>query len=142
LSKEQDKNKIATLVKSIRSKLNDKSNLKDFYFFKNLISELLLTPAVFLQSSKNINCSKKTSFEIIDQHISAKSRSTIKEIEKFRKEWNQDNIDLAKQIKQEKYKRFKLLSVKGAQTPSSYLLWLSQNESDINEYLTEINNNL
>lgn len=138
----QDKNKLRNLVKSIRSKLNDKANLKDFYYFKNLISELLLSPAIFLQSSKNINCSKKTSFEIIDQHISAKSRATLKEIEKFRKEWNQDNVDITKQIKQQKYKRLPLISIKGAQTPSSYLLWLSQNESEIHEYLTEINNNL
>lgn len=138
----QDKNKLRNLAKSIRSKLNDKANLKDFYYFKNLISELLLSPAIFLQSCKNINCSKKTSFEIIDQHISAKSRATLREIERFRKEWNQENIDIAEQIKQEKYKRLPLISIEGAQTPSSYLLWLSKNESEINEYLTEINNNL
>ncbi len=139
---EKDKNKLIRLVTSIRNKLKNKINLKDFYYFKNLISELLLSPAIFLQSSKNINCSKKTSFEIIDQHISAKSRATLKEIERFRKEWNQDNIDIAKQIKQEKLNRIPLISINGAQTPSSYLLWLSQNENDINEYLTEINNNL
>jgi len=127
-----------SLINSIVIKINNKEKLHDFYYFKNLISELLLTPAVFLQSVKLINCSKRDSFNLIDQHISAKSRSTLKEIEKLRANWDQSGIDIEKQIKAEVYGRIPILKSEGARTPKEYIQWIESNHHLIEEYISEL----
>ena len=112
---------LQNICKSILKKINNKKQLKKIYFFKNLISEILLTPALFLQSKKNINCSKKESFTLIKNHISLENIDVLKTIELFRNNWNQNTNN------------------KKNATPITYINWFALNKENILNYLKEIN---
>jgi hypothetical protein len=75
------------LADGIISKLNSKTFLKNYYGFKNLLSEFMLLPAVFIQAKTGRGIFKKFSFEKVRTELAEKYK-VMDEISLLRKNWN------------------------------------------------------
>ncbi|MFM7016007.1 MAG: hypothetical protein ACKOX3_06730 [Bacteroidota bacterium] len=95
IKKNQDYNfqlNLERLTNSISAKLNDESNWYNQYFFKNMISELLLYPCLYLQATHQIYISKKDSFERLVEVFTLTEIELIKKIESIRINWEQKTL--------------------------------------------------
>ncbi|MFN5347272.1 MAG: hypothetical protein ACK5B3_08615 [Bacteroidota bacterium] len=81
------------LIKSIQLKLHQEAKWTNQYFFKNLLSELLLLPCSYLQYKTENYVSKKDSFELIKNHLLSNEINLISELEKIRTNWTQPIIN-------------------------------------------------
>jgi hypothetical protein len=121
---EQDNPKIPflNLSKSIENKLILKSNLKYFYFYKNLVSEILLLPATYYQAINGNPINKKDSFIESKNIFNNAKWEVIENFENLRKSWDQSNLDKSKELKALKYKIIKKYSLSlRSRTPQYYL---------------------
>jgi hypothetical protein len=80
------------LKKSILRKLNEEEKWHNQYFFKNMLSELLLYPCSYLQFKNQKYISKKDSFEMIKDIFDKKDIQTIKQLEQIRLNWQQEQL--------------------------------------------------
>lgn len=87
------KEPISKLINSIEVKLHQEEKWKNQYFFKNMLSELLLLPCSYLQYKTNNYVSKKDSFELIKNHVSTNEINLISKLEKIRTNWIQPIIN-------------------------------------------------
>lgn len=81
------------LKKSILAKLNNDISWKNQYFFKNMLSELLLFPCSYLQYKNQKYISKKDSFEIIKTIFSKEDLEVVHQLEELRTNWKQESIN-------------------------------------------------
>ena len=86
---------LTNLSNSILNKLENESKWSNQYFFKNLISELLLFPCSYLQKYHRKYISKKDSFEIIKTEFTIDEIQLITTIENIRKAWQQRKMKLS-----------------------------------------------
>ncbi len=75
------------LAESILSKLESKNFLENYYVFKNLLSEFMLIPAIYLQAKTGKGVFKKFSFELLHREI-GDIGSIMDEISSIRNAWN------------------------------------------------------
>lgn len=85
-------NSLIKLINSIQIKINQEAKWSNQYFFKNMISELLLLPCSYLQFTNQRYIAKKDSFEILKNHISSTELNLINQLENIRKNWIQQSI--------------------------------------------------
>ena len=81
------------LKKSILQKLSNEEKWTNQYFFKNMLSELLLYPCSYLQFKNQKYISKKDSFEMIKDIFNKQDVQTINELEQIRRNWKQEKIN-------------------------------------------------
>jgi predicted nucleotidyltransferase len=81
------------LKKSILHKLNNEEKWTNQYYFKNMLSELLLYPCSYLQFKNQKYISKKDSFEIIKDIFSQQDVQTINQLEQIRLNWEQGKLN-------------------------------------------------
>ena len=81
------------LIKSIQLKLHQEEKWTNQYFFKNMLSELLLLPCSYLQYKTKNYVSKKDSFDLIKNHASSNEIILISKLEKIRTNWNQPSLN-------------------------------------------------
>lgn len=110
------------LTKSIEQKLILKSNLSYFYFYKNLVSEILLLPATYYQAINGSPINKKDSFTESKLLLNNDKWEVIEYFESLRKSWDQSNISKSKELKALKYRILKKYaqSLRNS-TPQNYL---------------------
>jgi len=77
--------------------LNDSKKLVTPYYLKVLFSHFMLLPVLFLQL-KGEYVSKKDSFEILERDIPLNIWQSIEQVSAIRREWNQRNSFLIRQI--------------------------------------------
>ena len=75
------------LSQSILSKLETGSYLQNYYAFKNLLSEFMLLPAIYLQAKTGKGVFKKYSFSLLDKELGA-DYSIMNVISGLREKWN------------------------------------------------------
>lgn len=81
------------LKKSILHKLNNEEKWTNQYFFKNMLSELLLYPCSYLQFKNQKYISKKDSFEMIKDIFDQQDVQTINQLEQIRLNWKQEKLN-------------------------------------------------
>ena len=77
------------LSDSISRKMGRQERFNDQYFFKNLCSEILLLPSLYLQSTGHILIEKKESFRIIVDHFSMEELRPLLKVSSWRERWSQ-----------------------------------------------------
>ena len=75
------------LSKSVLDKLESKAFLQNYYEFKNLLSQFMLLPAIYLQAQTGKGVFKKISFEIMEKELGAHN-DVMKEISEIRRAWD------------------------------------------------------
>jgi hypothetical protein len=80
------------LVVSIQKKMMQEHLWENQYFFKNMLSELLLLPCSYLQYQNKKYISKKDSFEEIKSKLQANEFALVNKIELIRTNWKQEEI--------------------------------------------------
>ncbi|MEP7169703.1 MAG: hypothetical protein ABI855_10070 [Bacteroidota bacterium] len=75
------------LADGIMRKLNSKTFLENYYSFKNLLSEFMLLPALFIQAKTGNGIFKKFSFEKVRNEMNEKYK-VMDEISLLRTNWN------------------------------------------------------
>jgi hypothetical protein len=75
------------LAQSITTKLDAGSYLQNYYAFKNLMSEFMLLPAIYIQAKTGKGVFKKYSFEIVEREL-GESYAVMKKISDLRQQWN------------------------------------------------------
>jgi hypothetical protein len=73
-------------------RLNESTSL---YAFKSMLSEFMLTPALYLQSTTGKPISKKDSFSIIQTLLPALDSGAMKTASEWRKNWHQPGVNNA-----------------------------------------------
>lgn len=73
-------------IASIRKKLADSRSSSCLYTFKNLCSEFMLVPALFIQAMGK-PVSKKDSFRLIEQYITTDKLSALRTVSEWRRHW-------------------------------------------------------
>jgi predicted nucleotidyltransferase len=81
------------LTRSIQNKLNQEHIWENQYFFKNMLSELLLLPCSYLQCQNKKYISKKDSFVEIKSKFQPDELALINKLEDIRKNWKQNLIN-------------------------------------------------
>ncbi|MFM2155536.1 MAG: hypothetical protein RL516_285 [Bacteroidota bacterium] len=81
------------LKKSILHKLNNEEKWDNQYYFKNMLSELLLYPCSYLQFKNQKYISKKDSFEMIKDIFNKQDVQTINQLEQIRLNWKQEKLN-------------------------------------------------
>ncbi len=81
------------LVHSIQKKMIQEHLWENQYFFKNMLSELLLLPCSYLQCQNKKYISKKDSFEAIKSVLQPNELALISKLEDIRKNWKQNVIN-------------------------------------------------
>jgi len=81
------------LTGSIDRKIHRKEKFSDQYFFKNLCSEILLLPAVFLQQYGHPDITKKESFKLIGDYFSEEELHPLLKASSWREQWVQPEIN-------------------------------------------------
>ena len=76
-----------SMVSAIHKKLESKSFLKNYYSFKNLLSQFMLLPSFYIQAKTANGIYKKFSFEKVKTEIKEKY-NVMDEISFLRKNWN------------------------------------------------------
>ncbi len=128
------------LTRSIEQKLIAYSNLKYFYCYKNLVSEILLLPATWHQAFTGKPITKKESFTKSKQLLNSDKWHIIEFFESVRLSWNQSSIDKSKEIKSLKYRTLKQYSLNlRNSTPKEYLILIDDKViSSIKELINEM----
>jgi hypothetical protein len=121
------------LVNSINRKIENKEVLKSLYIFKIFISELLLLPTVYLQFKLQEDISKKSSFEMIYQHLNSQDVDTIKQIENIRISWPSLNINNERLSLKDMLNKQKMLK-----TSEEHLQWFNKSKVNIQSLLTNL----
>jgi predicted nucleotidyltransferase len=106
------------LKKSILHKLSSEEKWTNQYFFKNMLSELLLYPCSYLQFKNQKYISKKDSFEIIKDIFNQQDIQTINQLEQIRLNWEQEKLNESS-INQRtiaKFKKTQKTSIKDIET--------------------------
>jgi hypothetical protein len=92
------------LTNSIQKKLGSNHYLNDLYSFKNLLSEILLLPAVYLQAINNRPIAKKDSFNEIRNIFTAEELKCIDEASLLRSMWDQSSANPGKESLAKRFK--------------------------------------
>ena len=87
--KEQFNKSFNNMARGILNKLDSKSFLKNYYNFKNLLSEFMLLPAFYIQARTGFGIFKKFSFEKVKNELREKY-TVMDEISSVRSNWNYD----------------------------------------------------
>ncbi|MFN0187744.1 MAG: hypothetical protein ACKVQV_03505 [Bacteroidia bacterium] len=100
VSSERDQYQIVlqNLCTSIAHKTSHLSTLKNQYIFKNLLSEIMLLPAAFLQAQYSKTISKKESYSILKSDFPAMDSTILDWASDIRKNWVQDPINYKTQL--------------------------------------------
>ena len=109
------------LKKSILHKLNNEEKWTNQYYFKNMLSELLLYPCSYLQFKNQKYISKKDSFEMIKDIFDRQDVQTINQLEQIRLNWEQEKL-IESSINQRsiaKFKKTQKTSIKDVDTMMS-----------------------
>ena len=128
VSSERDQYKIVlqNLCTSIAHKASHLSTLKNQYIFKNLLSEIMLLPAAFLQAQHSKTISKKESFSILKSDFPAMDTTILEWASDIRKNWVQDPINFKTQL----FHQFKRagfpISFLAPNTPENILVQLDE----------------
>ncbi len=80
---------LTKLVHSIQKKMIQEHLWENQYFFKNMVSELLLLPCTYLQCQNKKYIRKKDSFEAIKSKIQPDELAIINKLENIRNNWKQ-----------------------------------------------------
>ena len=123
------------LIRSILAKIEKENNWTNQYFFKNMISELLLLPSVLIQNKENKFIAKKESFELIGNYASPSFKISINQIEKIRTNWTQPQFTLV-ELSKTKINALK----KNQKTPLFLLDSFKQIAFDLKTILNQLNN--
>jgi len=114
------------LTRSIQNKLNQEHIWENQYFFKNMLSELLLLPCSYLQYQNKKYNSKKDSFVEIKSKFQPDELALINKLENIRNDWKQ--IVLKKsELNKTTIKRIKANS----KTQAEFIAILSENKTDL-----------
>jgi predicted nucleotidyltransferase len=135
-SKADYRNSLTKLSSSIQNKLNQGQLWKNQYFFKNLLSELLLLPCSYLQNHHQKYISKKDSFELIKSHLQPNELSVINQLENMRANWIQKGIRKS-ELSKNTIARLK----KNSLTQTKFIAVLSEIKSDLQLLLTRLKPN-
>ncbi len=81
------------LLDSIRRKCRQPNKIRDRYALKNLLSEILLSPAVFLQSQSPERIGKKDSFTLIRAYADAIELDILDRASHVRRQWKSERIN-------------------------------------------------
>jgi hypothetical protein len=114
------------LKKSILQKLNNEEKWSNQYFFKNMLSELLLYPCSYLQFKNQKYISKKDSFEMIKDIFNEQDVQTINQLEQIRLNWKQEKLNESSinQLTIVSFKKTQKTSIKDIETMKSIKLKL------------------
>ncbi len=135
-SKADYRHSLTKLINSIQNKLSQDQLWMNQYFFKNLLSELLLLPCSYLQYQHQKYISKKDSFELIKSHFESSDQSIINKLENIRANWIQKEISKS-ELNKNKIENLKANSI----TQVEFITILSELKSDLQLLLTRIKPN-
>ena len=79
-------------IGSLRRKLSEERTSSCLYTFKNLCSEFMLVPTLFLQAM-GYPVSKKDSFKLIEKHISSNALSALRTATEWRRTWSKPQLN-------------------------------------------------
>ncbi len=119
-------NSFNKLKVSIQNKLDQEDKWHNQYFFKNMLSELLLLPCSYLQSKNQNYTSKKDSFDLIKNQLPSNETSLIRKLENIRTNWHQKKIQKS-ELKKTTIKKIKSKS----QTPLEAITTLSEIKGEL-----------
>jgi hypothetical protein len=119
-------NSFNKLKVSIQNKLDQEDKWHNQYFFKNMLSELLLLPCSYLQSKNQNYISKKDSFDLIKNQLPSNETSLIRKLENIRTNWHQKKIQKS-ELKKTTIKKIKSKS----QTPLEAITTLSEIKGEL-----------
>lgn len=83
---------LKNLCASILRKCQTLTDFKNQYLFKNLLSEIMLLPAAFIQSQKGASVLKKESFEKFKKEYPEINFDLIDEVSALRRSWEQQPV--------------------------------------------------
>lgn len=136
VNKSDYSNSLNRLINSIQGKLNHEEKWRNQYFFKNMVSELLLLPCSYLQYKNQNYISKKDSFEIIKSYISTEEITLIHQLENIRRIWIQEPV-IKSELSETTVNKNKLNSI----TQTESIVILSEIKSDLRLLLTRLKPN-
>lgn len=126
LAKQQYKSGFNRLADSIEKKISSGSYLSSFYAFKNLISEFLLLPAVYIQAKTNVGVEKKDSFQLIHETYQHINWQFLDEVSALRSAWTQPEAHADAEAKAARFKGIPLLENNyRTRLPERYKTWLT-----------------
>ena len=97
------------LSSSIEKKITEKLFLQNYYSFKNLLSEVLLLPTVYLQALNKKPIFKRDSFVEIKTCFTEEQLICISDASALRTSWNQSNVKIRDEQDAHRYKYPKFL---------------------------------
>lgn len=125
--KSQYKVVLQNLCTSIVHKASHLSTLKNQYIFKNLLSEIMLLPAAFLQAHYLKSTSKKESFSKLKSYFPAIDSTIPDWASDIRKNWVQDPINFKTHLFHQCRKAGFPISFLAPNTPENIILQLDEN---------------
>lgn len=109
------------LTGSIEKKIQRKGRFRDQYFFKNLCSEILLLPAIFLQQHGHPEITKRESFSLIGDYFTRDELIPLLKVSSWREQWIQPEINVFTKLFQELKKSGIHLPILCPKTPRAIL---------------------
>jgi hypothetical protein len=114
------------LVHSIQKKIIQEHLWENQYFFKNMLSELLLLPCSYLQYQNKKYISKKDSFEEIKSKIQPNELALVNKLENIRNNWKQIVL------KKSELNKTTIKSIKAnSKTEAEFIAILSEIKTDL-----------
>lgn len=124
--KDQYKAVLNNLCSSIVHKASHLSTLRNQYIFKNLLSEIMLLPAAFLQAKYNKTISKKESFSNLKNDFPTIDITILNWASDVRLNWAQDSLNLKTQLFHQFKKAGLPISFLAPKTPENILVQLDE----------------
>ncbi len=126
LAKQNYKQSFYSLADSIEKKISTGSHLTSFYAFKNLISECLLLPAVYIQAKTNVGVEKKDSFQLIRETYTYIDWQFMDAVSELRSKWTQPEATPEAEAKAARYKGLPILEkTYRTRLPERYKDWFT-----------------
>jgi hypothetical protein len=128
LDTQQDYEKGLKLVgQSILKKLYTQSYLRNFYSFKNFVSEVLLIPALYVQAKTNKSVFKRESFALARTLDHSIDWTIIDSFSELRATWTQPEAIKTQETKAYRYRAFPFLSnIYHCPLPTRYKEWCDE----------------
>jgi hypothetical protein len=124
------------LAVSIQKKMIQEHLWENQYFFKNMLSELLLLPCSYLQYQNKKYISKKDSFEEIKSKLQPNELAVLNKLERIRTNWKQV------EIKKSELNKSNVKSLKtNSRTQSESITILSEIKTDLLLLITRLKPN-
>jgi len=124
--KDQYKAVLNNLCSSIVHKASHLSTLRNQYIFKNLLSEIMLLPAAFLQAKYNKTISKKESFSKLKNDFPTIDITILNWASDVRLNWAQDSLNFKTQLFHQFKKAGLPISFLAPKTPENILVQLDE----------------